>query len=196
MFSGRKRCLILLLLLVCCTLGSAQGETGAVLTEQETVWEPGGSVVFIGSFQLEKDVPDAVWHAELKTSDPEKAGEVVFTRILEDSIRKRKQSDTMTADAVSGENSFEITWYLPEQISLLTETEISFRLEDGSGETIASGVTTRNTAEGSSQDKAVTLLNRTNRVMIILLIAAGVIWIFAAVRIILVRKRKETMKTE
>ncbi len=196
MFSERRRCLFLLLLLVCCAVGFAQGETIAVLTEQEAVWEPGGSVVYIGSFQLEKDIPDAVWHAELKTSDPEKYGEVVFTRIHEDSIRKRKQSDTMTADAVSGENSFEITWYLPQQISILQETEISFRLEDGTGETIASGVTVRNTTEEGSQDRAITLLNETNRMMMILLIAAGVIWVFAALRIILVRKRHGLGKTD
>lgn len=189
MFSKGKRCLFLLLLLVCCTVGFAQGETGAVLTEQETVWEPGGAVVYSGSFRLEKDVPDAVWHAELKTNDPENAGEVVFTRILEDSIRKRKQSDTMTADAVSGENSFEITWYLPEQINNLTGTDISFRLEDGSGELIAAGQTERSEAEGNSADPAVTLLSVTNRVMMILLIAAGVIWIFAVLRILLARKK-------
>ncbi len=194
MFSEKKRCMCLLLVLACCFYALALGESSAVLTEQEAVWEDGGYVKYAGSFLLEEDVSDAVWHAELKTGDPDEAGEVVFTRIREDSVKKRKQSDTMKAEAVKGENSFEITWYLPEKMGSLSGAEISFRLEDGSGQTLAAGQISRNTGGEDSSDRAVRLLSATNRVMVILLIAAGVIWACAVLRIILARKRRGSAK--
>ncbi len=194
MFSGKKRCPCMLFMLICCFIGFALGENSAVLTEKEAVWEDGGYVSYAGSFQLEKDVPDAVWHAELKAGDPDRAGEVVFTRIQEDSVRKRKQSDTMTADAIKGENGFEITWYLPEQMGSLSGAEISFRLQDGAGQTLAAGLISRNTGGSDSSDRAVRLLSATNRMTVILLTAAGVIWVFAVLRIILVRKRRGSAK--
>ncbi len=195
MFSKEKRCLCMVLVLIWCFTGFAQGENSAVLTEQEAVWEAGGYVTYVGSFQLEEDVPDAVWHAELKSDDPEKAGEILFTRILEDSIRKRKQSDTMTADAVKGENSFEMIWYFPEKTDSPAVSEISFRLQDGSGRTLVSGLISRNPGGENSSDWAVMLLERTNRLTVILLAAAGVIWVFALLRIILVRKRRRASET-
>ncbi len=192
MISLKERCMLLILVICCCLSCFAQGESGAVLTEQESAWEAGGTIVYSGRFELEEALEGAVWKAELKTDAPDNQGEVLFTRINGDSVRVRKRSDTMNQDAHSGENTFEITWFLPSLITNLNSAEVIFRLESPEGKTLCTASSHTGASSANSTDQGIMLLNKTNEIIRILLIAVGVIWVAAAVLAICRRQKRKS----
>ncbi len=196
MISGKERCMLLILVICCCMSCLAQGETGAVLTEQESTWEAGGTIIYSGRFELEEALTGAVWKAELKTNTPENQGEVLFTRINGDSVRVRKRSDTMNQDTISGENTFEITWFLPSLITNLNSAEVIFRLESAEGETLCTVSSHTGTATSNSADQGIILLNQTNEIVRILLIAVGAVWVPAAALAVYHRQKRKSRTSD
>ncbi len=189
MFSRGKRCLLLLTALCCLWTGWALGENKAALKELESNWESGGEVVYSGTVTLDQAVPGAVWKAVLDTDDPSIAGEALFTRINETKLRIRKRSATITQDAVSGENTFEISWFLPSEVTDLLDVKVRFVLESPEGKVLAQA---GSTVDLASADAGVKMLAGTNQAVTILLIAAGLIWALALLRILLIRRGNKT----
>ncbi len=189
-----RRCSILLLACFLLFAGAARGEKSAAMAVTESAWEAGGSVVCSGSFTLEEAVSEAVYRVELKTNAPENSGEAVFTEINGKSIRIRKRSASMTEEALSGENTFEITWFLPEQITNLTRGDLLFTLESPEGTVLLSAEAGVGTESADSADPGVLLLARTNEIIRVLLIAAALIWALALGRIAIRRMRSGRAK--
>ncbi len=172
-----------------CTAAAAGN---AALEAVEWSWEGDGVATFRGTAGAEAaDSGDAVWHLELATNRPEDQGSVVFTKINDKSVRIRKQSDTLEAPWLSGEeNSFEASWLLPKDTVGLDSVKIRFTATDASGTEIASGELQMGLASSGSDDPGILALMWVNRLIPILGIAAGGLWALALIRALVLRKRK------
>ena len=164
----------------------------AVLEAVEWSWEGDGVATFRGTVTAETaETENAVWHLELETNQPEDQGSVVFTKINDSSVRIRKQSDTMEAEWLGGtENTFEASWFLPKDTVHLDSVRIRFTLTDTAGTELAAGEMQMGLGSSGSDDPGILALMWVNRLIPILGIAAGCLWVLALIRALILRKRK------
>lgn len=189
---GIRASLCLWIVLLCLAAIPAMAETGAVLTEDEWTWEPGGTATFSGILTLDgPDLTDAVLKLELYTDDPEHQGEIVFTEINGKTVKIRKRSDTLTADLTGSgtENAFTGEWYPPGDAAPMSRAVLRFRAESAEGTEIASAELRLGSEEESGVSPESRLLGLAQQLKIILIAAAVILWAAAAARYLILRKK-------
>ena len=177
--------------------GSAFAAGEAALREAEWTWDGGGEATFSGTVSADAaDAADAVWHLELETNRPEDQGSVLFTAINGKQLKMRKRSDTVEADFTGGkaENTFEASWYLPEDTAGITRAVIRFRLTDAAGQELAAGEMTMGDGAEGGESAAGGTPELIGRWTTILLIAAAAAWLAAICRCMILRRARAKKK--
>ncbi len=185
----------LLLLFLCCSLclslPRAGGETGAKLTAEEWSWTGEDANVFHGTLYVDGAASsDALWCLEVHTNDPARPGTVVFTAINGQSLNRRKRSDQVSAALAEGENTFTAEWYPDREGVALNRATVIFRLKSAEGKALVSAELTCSTGVPSGDDPASRLLRYADRAVFWLLIAVPAVWVLAALRVLLLRRRR------
>ena len=182
-------------MIACLCIQNAYGEVFATIAEDEWTWEPDGTATFRGEVRCDQENTDELCLQLTIIPKPEEAdpGEVVFTAINDKklTIRNQKSEYSWIPD---GNNSvaFSGSWYFPSENNI---REISIRLcvRDKDGTVIAESILQKQKEEETAvQTGRMILPGNPDRIRIILLTAAGIVWCFAIIRIILLgRKRKK-----
>ncbi len=191
-------CLLLAAVLFRCSFfPHAEGEAADGLTEGEWTWEENSIATFLGSVSLE-GLPAGKLLLKLSfTTDPKgtNPGEVVFQTVDGKKLTIRKQKPEYVFD--HGEQStleFIGNWKTPDDV-FFTRIDISFQICTEDRETVLAErklTVTRNAAELAEKDDGkIRLKVDLSSWILWAAIGAGVLWVLAAVRVILNHKTKK-----
>ena len=190
----RLYCLLLVtLLFICPVLSIADGDTSIQLAETEWTWEENSIAVFEGKASLDgmpegKLLMKLTFNTEPRATDP---GEVVFHTVNGKKLTLRKQKAEYTFDP-KGQDTLEFigNWKTPDDV-FFTKIEIELQICSEDGSTVLAGnklTVSRSASEMAEKDDGKIRLKIDASAWILrILIAAGVIWIFAVLRIIVNR---------
>ena len=188
-------CLMMLLAPITGMTGEADGgtdATGIQLTEWN--WTPGNLSQFEGTIRLPENCPDP---AKIKltivpTPATEDNGPIVFTHIEGKRLTVKKQSDeyTIHPTKLNGAVHFKGSWTIPED-GYYNSAVITVSLMNEAGEKLEEHSFTFANGQTGAAENGEGLINlRTDRIVLWLAIAAGVIWLAAAGRILLNWRQK------
>ena len=190
----RLYCLLLVtLLFICPVLSIADGDTSIQLAETEWTWEENSIAVFEGKASLDgmpegKLLMKLTFNTEPRATDP---GEVVFHTVNGKKLTLRKQKAEYTFDP-KGQDTLEFigNWKTPDDV-FFTKIEIELQICSEDGSTVLAGnklTVSRSASEMAEKDDGKIRLKIDASAWILrILIAAGVIWILAVLRIIVNR---------
>ena len=196
----RLYCLLLVtVLLAYPVLSMADGDTSIQIAETEWTWEENSIAFFEGKASLEgmpegKLLLKMTFSTEPKATDP---GEVVFHTVNGKKLTLRKQKAEYMLDP-KGQDTLEFTgiWKTPDDV-FFTKIDIDLQIcsEDGSNVLDRNRLTvSRNAYEMAEKDDGKIRLKIDASAWIIrIMIASGVIWTLAIVRIIVhkISRKKE-----
>ena len=187
----RLACLLLVtILFICPVLSMADGDTSIQLAETEWTWEENSIAVFEGKASLDgmpegKLLMKLTFNTEPRATDP---GEVVFHTVNGKKLTLRKQKAEYTFDP-KGQDTLEFigNWKTPDDV-FFTKIEIELQICSEDGSTVLAGnklTVSRSASEmAEKEDGKIRLRIDASAWILRILIAAGVIWILAVLRII------------
>ena len=190
----RLTCLLLVtILFICPVLSMADGDTSIQLAETEWTWEENSIAVFEGKASLDgmpegKLLMKLTFNTEPRATDP---GEVVFHTVNGKKLTLRKQKAEYTFDP-KGQDTLEFigNWKTPDDV-FFTKIEIELQICSEDGSTVLAGnklTVSRSASEmAEKEDGKIRLKIDASAWILRILIAAGVIWILAVLRIIVNR---------
>ena len=196
----RLFCLILIMTsLACPAISAADGDASVQLAETEWTWEENSIAAFEGTASLAgmpegKLLLQLSFSTEPKGTDP---GEIVFQTVNGKKLTLRKQKAEYTFDP-KGQDVLEFTgnWKTPDDV-FFTKVDIDFRICSEDGNTILAQqklTVSRSASELAEKDDGkIRLKADLSAWTVRIIVAAGLIWILAVLRIVLnrIKKKKE-----
>lgn len=179
-------------MILCLAGNPALADTAIEMHADEWTWEENGISSFHGSILPDQSLEDAVLRLSVETR-LEDSGEAIFTSVNEKQIKIRKRGPETTASLEAGTAlPFEGEWNLPaETDGGLGYAAIRLTVEDAEGRKIAEGLLEAGSQEAAEALEEATPLSRMNRMIRVLAIGCGVVWLAAFVRGGILRRKRE-----
>ena len=187
------------LLFICPALCPAEEESVVKLTEKEWTWEEKNIASFGGEVKTES-LPEGKLLLKLSVSTEPKAtspGEVVFQTVNGKKLTLKKQKAEYKFDHKDQDDlTFIGNWKTPDDV-FFTKVDIDFRICSEDGNTILAQqklTVSRSASELAEKDDGkIRLKADLSAWTVRIIVAAGLIWILAVLRIVLnrIKKKKE-----
>ncbi len=192
----KKSLMILLILALLGGTALAAGHFEATISPVEWSWLPGKVSTFEGTVSLPETRPESLkLKLEIATDlDQQDQGAIVFTYFNERRLTVRKQAAEMTVqtEGLGDTVSFRGSWTLPEEI-YVSSADISFSIADDQAELFRStSHFSEDNAIGQSGSRRILRVPfNIDQIIRWTLIAGGVIWCAAILRMLISRARKK-----
>ena len=180
----------LLVPVFCC----AENSVNISVQENEWSWVPGEVATFSGSVISENpsDLSGTVIQLEIiPEPKDEDTGRIVFTAVNDKRIKIRKQSDSYSVgdEDLTGDISFEGSWFIPEG-SAFSRANLNVRVLGNNGDQLASGTLSIGSGAAESNHSLLRIPVDINRLNMIIAVCTGLVCCLAIIRVFICSRVK------
>ena len=180
----------LLVPVFCC----AENSVNISVQENEWSWVPGEVATFSGSVISENpsDLSGTVIQLEIiPEPKDEDTGRIVFTAVNDKRIKIRKQSESYSVgdEDLTGDISFEGSWFIPEG-SAFSRANLNVRVLGNNGDQLASGTLSIGSGAAESNHSLLRIPVDINRLNMIIAVCTGLVCCLAIIRVFICSRVK------